>query len=102
MRTPVGPLLKLSVFTAVTALLTALLALTVASSEVGRTTGYGAEFTDASGIGAGDEVRMAGVRVGQRGAHVRERGVAQQREQPGLGLRRFGVRGQRTSSRVYR
>ena len=65
MRTPVGPLLKLSVFTAVTALLTALLALTVASSEVGRTTGYGAEFTDASGIGAGDEVRMAGVRVGQ-------------------------------------
>ncbi|WP_338603152.1 MCE family protein [Saccharopolyspora sp. SCSIO 74807] len=65
MRGLTGPLLKLIAFTVVTVVLTALLAMTVAASNVGGTSSYGAKFADASGIGEGDEVRMAGVRVGQ-------------------------------------
>ncbi|MCA1227173.1 MCE family protein [Saccharopolyspora sp. 6M] len=60
-----APLVKLSLFTLVTGLLTGLLAMTIAASDVGSTTGYAAEFDDASGLGEGDEVRIAGVRVGQ-------------------------------------
>ncbi|MBP2473046.1 phospholipid/cholesterol/gamma-HCH transport system substrate-binding protein [Crossiella equi] len=56
-------LLKLSLFTAVTATLTGLLALTIANST-GGDLAYSARFTDVTGLNVGDEVRMAGVRLG--------------------------------------
>ncbi|MFR9731202.1 MCE family protein [Saccharopolyspora sp. MS10] len=59
-----GPLIKLAAFTLVTALLTGALAMTIAVGGGGSTTGYAAEFDDVSGLGEGDEVRIAGVRVG--------------------------------------
>ncbi|MCX2730410.1 MCE family protein [Saccharopolyspora sp. NFXS83] len=65
MRGLTAPLIKLSLFTLVTVLLTALLAMTVAASNVGSTSEYAAKFDDASGLGEGDEVRIAGVRVGE-------------------------------------
>lgn len=65
MRGLTAPLIKLSLFTLVTVLLTALLAMTVASSGMGSTSEYAAKFDDASGLGEGDEVRIAGVRVGE-------------------------------------
>ncbi|MGW0894261.1 MCE family protein [Saccharopolyspora sp. NPDC002578] len=65
MRGLTAPLVKLSLFTLVTVLLTALLAMTVAASNVGSTSEYAAKFDDASGLGVGDEVRIAGVRVGE-------------------------------------
>lgn len=65
MRGWVAPLLKLVVFAAVTVSLTALLGLTIANTTVGATAGYAARFTDVTGLGDGDDVRMSGVRVGQ-------------------------------------
>ncbi|OLF06467.1 MCE family protein [Actinophytocola xinjiangensis] len=79
MRGWVAPLLKLAVFAAVTVTLTALLGLTIANSTVGATAGYAARFTDVTGLGEGDDVRMSGVRVGQvtgievAGSHARVR-----------------------------
>lgn len=63
----VAPLVKLTVFAVVTALATATLAATIANRTRGATTTYRAEFTDATGLLSGDDVRIAGVRVGQVG-----------------------------------
>ncbi|MGN9777086.1 MCE family protein [Micromonospora sp. H33] len=57
-------LLKLSLFAAVTLLLTALLAQTLGAFPAGGPT-YRARFTDVTGLLPGDDVRIAGVRVGQ-------------------------------------
>ncbi len=57
-------LLKLSLFAAVTLLLTALLAQTLGAFPAAGTT-YRAQFTDVTGLLPGDDVRIAGVRVGQ-------------------------------------
>ncbi|CRK59555.1 MCE-family protein Mce1B [Alloactinosynnema sp. L-07] len=65
MRSVTGPLIKITVFAVVTVALTALLGLTIVNSTLDRTTGYAALFTDATGIIAGDDVRMSGVRIGQ-------------------------------------
>jgi phospholipid/cholesterol/gamma-HCH transport system substrate-binding protein len=59
-----APLTKLIVFTAVTALGTGLVALTIANVTLTDTTHYLARFTDVSGLVVGDDVRIAGVRVG--------------------------------------
>ncbi len=59
-----SPLIKLTVFLVVTALFTYVLAATIANSSYGSTSSYRAEFTDASGLQVGDDVRVAGVRVG--------------------------------------
>ncbi|WHT21991.1 MlaD family protein [Crossiella sp. CA-258035] len=59
-----SPLAKLTVFTAVTVTLTALLALTIANSTAGPKSAYSARFTDVTGLNVGDEVRMSGVRLG--------------------------------------
>jgi phospholipid/cholesterol/gamma-HCH transport system substrate-binding protein len=59
-----APLVKLTVFAAVTLLLTALLAQTLGSLSGGGTT-YRAQFTDVTGLLPGDDVRIAGVRVGK-------------------------------------
>lgn len=60
-----GPAVKSLIFIVVTALATTVLALSVAGTDVGRTRTYKAWFTDATGLGEGDSVRIAGVRVGQ-------------------------------------
>jgi phospholipid/cholesterol/gamma-HCH transport system substrate-binding protein len=59
-----APLTKLIVFTAVIALATGLVALTIANVTLSPTTRYLARFTDVSGLLVGDDVRIAGVRVG--------------------------------------
>jgi phospholipid/cholesterol/gamma-HCH transport system substrate-binding protein len=60
-----GPLVKLVVFALVTLTATWVLAATIANRGFGRTSGYRAEFTDVTGLVVGDDVRIAGVRVGQ-------------------------------------
>jgi phospholipid/cholesterol/gamma-HCH transport system substrate-binding protein len=57
-------LVKLTVFAAVTIVLTALLAQTLGAFPVGGTA-YRARFTDVTGLLVGDDVRIAGVRVGR-------------------------------------
>ena len=57
-------LIKLAIFGAITALLTAMLAQTLGSFAFGGTT-YRAQFTDVTGLLVGDDIRIAGVKVGQ-------------------------------------
>jgi phospholipid/cholesterol/gamma-HCH transport system substrate-binding protein len=76
-RSLAGPLVKSAVFIVVTTLATAVLALSISGTGVGRTTGYHATFTDVTGLNPGDGVRIAGVRVGQvEGVHVTARRLA--------------------------
>lgn len=65
MRGFVAPLVKMALFAAVTVTLTALLGLTIANTTFGPTSGYTARFTDVTGLNSGDDIRMAGVRIGQ-------------------------------------
>ena len=60
-----GPLTKLLCFAAVTLVLTALLAQTLGSIGLGGGTRYRAYFSDVTGLLVGDDVRIAGVRVGR-------------------------------------
>ncbi|MFB4314052.1 MCE family protein [Actinomadura sp. 21ATH] len=57
--------LKLAVFVAVTSTATVLLAFTMSGARFTATYRYHAVFTDVTGLVKGDEVRVAGVRVGQ-------------------------------------
>jgi phospholipid/cholesterol/gamma-HCH transport system substrate-binding protein len=59
-----GPLIKSVIFIAVTATLTALLGISIARTGVSGTTGYQAVFSDVTGLTVGDDVDIAGVRVG--------------------------------------
>lgn len=62
----IGPaLVKLSVFTVVTVLLTAVLAGTIANANFGDQAHYKAMFSSASGLQEGDGVRISGVKVGE-------------------------------------
>jgi phospholipid/cholesterol/gamma-HCH transport system substrate-binding protein len=63
-RNVVGPLAKLLVFAAVTLALTGVLAGTLGAFSGGGTP-YRARFTDVTGVLPGDDVRIAGVKVGQ-------------------------------------
>jgi phospholipid/cholesterol/gamma-HCH transport system substrate-binding protein len=63
-RRVAGPLTKLVVFAAVTVVLTGLLAQTLGSWDLDGTT-YRARFSDVTGLLVGDDVRVAGVRVGR-------------------------------------
>jgi phospholipid/cholesterol/gamma-HCH transport system substrate-binding protein len=56
--------IKMALFTVVTLLATALLAATIANTDNRPTSSYGAVFVDAVNLNPGDEVRLAGVRVG--------------------------------------
>jgi phospholipid/cholesterol/gamma-HCH transport system substrate-binding protein len=60
-----APLIKLSVFAVVTIVLTAMLATTIASFGFNGRTNYRAQFTDVTGLLPGDDVRIAGVKVGE-------------------------------------
>jgi phospholipid/cholesterol/gamma-HCH transport system substrate-binding protein len=59
-----GPLIKLVAFLLVTATATLVLAGIISNSINGDTAAYKALFTDATGVQEGDDVRIAGVRVG--------------------------------------
>jgi virulence factor Mce-like protein len=60
-----GPLVKLVIFALVTVLASYVLISTITNAGYGRQFTYKAQFTDVAGLVAGDEVRIAGVRVGQ-------------------------------------
>ncbi len=64
MRGLLAPLIKLIVFLLVTSAATYVLAATIANTSFGDTQTYKADFTDAQGLNVGDDVRIAGVRVG--------------------------------------
>lgn len=64
MRTLMPSLSKLAVFVAVTFLATALLGITIANTGFSPTTEYKARFSDATAVNEGDDVRIAGVKVG--------------------------------------
>jgi len=57
-------LVKLLVFVVVTSLATAVLVVTIGNIGFGDSRDYKAEFTDATGVNKGDDIRVAGVRVG--------------------------------------
>ncbi|MPZ85574.1 MAG: MCE family protein [Actinophytocola sp.] len=65
MRGVVAPLVKLIVFTVVTVAATAVLAISIANVDLSSTNSYTARFSDATLLLPGDDVRIAGVRVGQ-------------------------------------
>jgi phospholipid/cholesterol/gamma-HCH transport system substrate-binding protein len=57
-------LVKLLVFVVVTSLATAVLVVTIGNLGFGSSREYKAVFTDATGVNKGDDIRVAGVRVG--------------------------------------
>lgn len=57
-------LVKLLVFVVVTSMATAVLVVTIGNIGFGSSRTYKAEFTDVTGVNKGDDVRVAGVRVG--------------------------------------
>jgi phospholipid/cholesterol/gamma-HCH transport system substrate-binding protein len=59
-----GAFIKLMIFAVVTVLATAVLGVTISNKTFGATKGFSAQFTDVTGLLAGDSVRAAGVRVG--------------------------------------
>jgi virulence factor Mce-like protein len=64
-RSLAGPLTKLAVFALVTVLASYVLITTITNAGYGEQRVYRAQFTDVAGLVEGDEVRIAGVRVGQ-------------------------------------
>jgi phospholipid/cholesterol/gamma-HCH transport system substrate-binding protein len=60
-----GPLVKLTIFAVVTVMASYVLVTTITNAGYGDQLTYTAEFTDVAGLVEGDEVRIAGVRVGQ-------------------------------------
>ncbi|MEB3033001.1 MCE family protein [[Mycobacterium] nativiensis] len=60
-----GPLIGLSIFMVVSTVLTWLVYATLRRDVAGSTAPYAAVFTDVYGLRDGDDVRMAGVRVGR-------------------------------------
>lgn len=65
MRGLLAPLIKLTAFVLVTVLATGMLALTIANATFTKTSDYRARFSDATSLNAGDDVRIAGVKVGE-------------------------------------
>jgi phospholipid/cholesterol/gamma-HCH transport system substrate-binding protein len=59
-----GPIIKSVIFIVITATVTAVLGISIAHSGVSATVGYQAVFSDVTGLTAGDDVDIAGVRVG--------------------------------------
>jgi phospholipid/cholesterol/gamma-HCH transport system substrate-binding protein len=57
-------LVKLLVFMVVTTLATSVLVVTIGNLDFGTSRQYKAEFTDATGVVKGDDIRIAGVKVG--------------------------------------
>lgn len=64
-RETASPLIKFSLFAVVTLLATALLAATIVSISFTPSHTYRAVFSDVTGLEVGDDIRVAGVRVGE-------------------------------------
>jgi phospholipid/cholesterol/gamma-HCH transport system substrate-binding protein len=60
-----GPLTKLIIFVVITVAATAVLGFTIVNANFGSTDSYSARFTDVTSLNTGDDVRIAGVKVGQ-------------------------------------
>src|SRR5262245_14535394 len=60
-----GSLVKLVIFFVVTSIATAGLAITIGNVGLGDSNEYKAIFTDATGVEKGDDIRIAGVQVGE-------------------------------------
>jgi phospholipid/cholesterol/gamma-HCH transport system substrate-binding protein len=65
MRGMAGPLIKLIIFALVTIMASYVLISTITNAGYGAQVTYRAQFSDVTGLVEGDEVRIAGVRVGQ-------------------------------------
>ncbi|TCO65315.1 MCE family protein [Actinocrispum wychmicini] len=65
MRGLVAPLIKLSLFILITVVATTVLAISIANANLSSTDTYSARFTDVTSLLPGDDIRIAGVRVGQ-------------------------------------
>jgi len=63
-RKTAGDAVKLVIFMVVTTLFTAMLVLTIGNITFGGSKQYKAEFSDATGVVKGDDIRIAGVKVG--------------------------------------
>ncbi|WP_426242451.1 MCE family protein [Nocardioides sp. LHG3406-4] len=63
-RRTAGDLTKLLIFILVTTVATGVLVVTIGNVSFGGTKEYKAEFTEATGVVKGDDVRIAGVKVG--------------------------------------
>lgn len=73
-----GALVKLVIFMIVTSLATTALALTIGNIGLGDTHEYKAVFSDVTGVEKGDDVRIAGVQVGEvKDIRVRDRKLAE-------------------------
>src|SRR6516162_6911705 len=59
-----GPVIKSAIFIVVTVTITTILGLSIAHSGVSATVGYQAVFRNVTGLNVGDDVDIAGVRVG--------------------------------------
>lgn len=59
-----GDLTRLSIFIVLTTLATSMLVITIGNLSFGPTDDYSADFVDATGVVKGDDVRIAGVKVG--------------------------------------
>ena len=97
---------KFGIFTLVSLLFMALLFNTMANNVDGGTTDYQAEFTDVSGLRPGDDVRVAGVKVGRvqsievEGRHARV-DFALSKEQPLLSTTQIVMRYQNLLGQRY-
>ena len=70
-------MVKLIIFIVITTLLTGVLAVTIGNLSFGATREYRAEFVDATGVVQGDDVRVAGVKVGSvKGIEIIDRNRA--------------------------
>ncbi|MEU6770174.1 MCE family protein [Streptomyces sp. NPDC046759] len=77
-RQTAAPLIKFSLFALVTIAATALLAATIVNISFTPKDTYHAVFTDVTGLETGDDIRVAGVRVGEvEGIRVKDRTLAE-------------------------
>ncbi len=65
MKSIAPALTKLLIFVVITVGATAMLGLTIANVNIGGSADYAARFSDVTSLNVGDDVRIAGVRVGQ-------------------------------------
>jgi len=76
-RSMASPVVKSLIFIVVTVTITAVLAVSIAHTGVSATVSYNAVFTDVTGLTVGDDVDIAGVRVGDvTSIGVHERNLA--------------------------
>jgi len=100
MRGLLSPLLKLIAFLVVTAFATYVLAATITNAGFGKSSSYYGIFHDATGLLIGDDVRIAGVRVGtvQGIKIIRQPGAPEQSTAPFVARVKFSVARERPLS----